>query len=49
MTSISEIFRTFSPEYMDRFGDSIPKDHLKTITAINQCGTEAAGIAAPSA
>jgi predicted Zn-ribbon and HTH transcriptional regulator len=45
MTSISEIFRTFSPEYMDRFGDSIPKDHLKTITAINQCGTEAAGIA----
>ena len=44
MSPISEIFRTFSPEYIDLFGDSIPQEHRKAIDAIVQCRTEAAGI-----
>jgi hypothetical protein len=45
MTAITEIFRTFSPEYIDRFGDSIPQEHRKAMAAIIDCRTEAAGIA----
>jgi hypothetical protein len=45
MATITEIFRTFSPEYIDRYGDAIPQEHLKAINAINQCRTEAAGVA----
>jgi predicted Zn-ribbon and HTH transcriptional regulator len=44
MTTLSEIFRAFTPEYIDRFGDSIPKEHLKAINAINRCRTETAGV-----
>lgn len=44
MTTISEIFRSFAPEYIERFGTAIPNEHLKTIDAIVQCRTEAAGI-----
>ena len=45
MATISEIFRTFSPEYVDRFGDSMPQEHRKAMNAIIGCRTEAAGIA----
>ena len=45
MATISEIFRTFSPEYVDRFGDSMPQEHRKAMNAIIDCRTEAAGIA----
>lgn len=45
MNSISEIFRTFSSEYIGHFGESIPKEHRKAIEAITQCRTEAAGVA----
>jgi hypothetical protein len=45
MTTVSEIFRAFSPEYIDRFGDSIPQEHQKAMNAIMECRTEAAGIA----
>jgi hypothetical protein len=45
MAAITEIFRTFSPEYVDRFGDSIPQEHQKAMAAIIECRTEAAGIA----
>jgi hypothetical protein len=45
MASISEIFRTFSSEYVDRFGDSMPREHRKAMNAIIDCRTEAAGIA----
>ena len=44
MTPINEIFRTFSPEYIERFKDSIPEEHRKAIDAIIQCRTEEAGI-----
>jgi len=45
MAAIPEIFRTHSPEYIDRFGASISKEHRKVINAITQCRTEAAGVA----
>jgi len=45
MTTINDIFRTFGPEYLQRFGDSIPYEHRKTIAAIIECRTQQAGIA----
>lgn len=45
MNSINEIFRTFGPEYVERFGDDMPKDHIKAIEAITVCRTAQAGTA----
>jgi len=44
MTTISEIFRTFAPEYIASFGSSMPQEHKKVMDAIVECRTEAAGI-----
>ena len=35
MTSISEIFQTFGPDYVERFAESMPPEHRKAINAIN--------------
>jgi hypothetical protein len=45
MTSIREIFTTFGPEYLQRYGNRMPKTHRKVIDAIIACRTEACGIA----
>jgi putative transposase/transposase-like zinc-binding protein len=45
MTSINEIFRTFGPEYLQRYANSMPKTHLKVIDAMIACRTEACGLA----
>ena len=45
MTTISEIFRTFGPEYLEHFGDDMPKEHRKVIEAIIRCRTQQAGFA----
>jgi DNA-directed RNA polymerase subunit RPC12/RpoP len=45
MTSINEIFRTFGPEYLQRYANSMPKTHLKVIDAMMACRTEACGLA----
>jgi len=45
MTTLSEIFRTFGPEYVERFGDSMPIEHRKAIDAITACRTKDAGTA----
>ena len=45
MTSINEIFRTFGPEYLQRYANLMPKTHLKAIDAIISCRTEACGLA----
>jgi len=45
MKTINDIFRAFGPEYVDRFGSSMPNQHKKTIEAIIACRTEAAGTA----
>jgi hypothetical protein len=43
MSSIGEIFRTFAPEYLRRFADSMPAEHKKVIDAILACRTEVNG------
>lgn len=45
MTTINEIFSTFGPEYLERFGDDMHREHRKAIGAITSCRTEKAGIA----
>ena len=39
MKTIKEIFQVFGPEYMSRFGDTMPGDHRKVIDAIINCRT----------
>jgi hypothetical protein len=45
MTSINEIVRSFGPEYLQRYANSMPKAHRKAIDAITACRTEVCGIA----
>lgn len=45
MGAIAEIFRSFGPEYLERYGDTMPKDHRKVIDAIIDCRTPATGMA----
>jgi hypothetical protein len=45
MTTINEIFRTFGPEYLERYAQIMPKAHRKVIDAIIDCRTEACGLA----
>jgi len=44
MTTINEIFTTYGPEYIRRFGDHMPRRHLKVINAITRCRTSACGL-----
>jgi hypothetical protein len=44
MTTINEIFKTYGPEYIRRFGDHMPRGHLKVINAITACRTSACGL-----
>ena len=39
MSQISEIFRSFGPEYIQRFGDVMPVEHRKVLNAIIECRT----------
>jgi len=43
MGAIAEIFREFAPEYLRRFGDTMPQEHRKVIDAILLCRTEENG------
>ncbi len=43
MDTINEIFRTYAPEYVSRFGEAIPLEHRKAIDAIINCRTPACG------
>jgi hypothetical protein len=45
MTKINEIFRTFGPEYLERFGQAMPQEHRKAMAAICECRTDSCGIA----
>ncbi len=40
MKTIKEIFQVFGPEYMTRFGDTMPGDHRKVVNAIINCRTD---------
>ncbi len=44
MTTINEIFRTFGPQYLGRYGQTMPKIHRQVIEAIIGCRTEACGL-----
>jgi hypothetical protein len=37
--TINDIFKTYAPEYINRFGELIPSEHLKVIHAIINCRT----------
>jgi hypothetical protein len=39
MGAIGDIFRQFAPEYLRRFGDTMPKEHRKVIEAVVLCRT----------
>lgn len=43
MTPINDIFRTFGPEYLERYSQVMPKTHRKVIEAILACRTEVYG------
>lgn len=45
MGAIAEIFRKFAPEYLRRFGDTMPPEHRKVIDSILLCRTEENGSA----
>lgn len=40
MTTIKDIFQTYAPEYIHRFGEAIPFEHHKVIDAIINCRTD---------
>lgn len=37
--SIQQLFRTYAPAYLERYGDRMPANHKKAIHAICNCGT----------
>jgi len=43
MGTINEIFRTYAPEYITLYGDTMPDEHKKVIAAIINCKTEVNG------
>ena len=43
MTSIREIFTTFGPEYLQRYGNRMPNTHRKVIDAVIACRHVQAG------
>lgn len=44
MRTVNEIFTTYGPEYIQRFGDTMPRGHLKVLNAITACRTSACGL-----
>ena len=45
METIKDIFTTYGPEYIERFGEAMPAEHRKAIHAIINCRTQEYGIA----
>jgi hypothetical protein len=43
MGAINDIFRSYGPQYMETFKDSMPANHLKVIHAIVNCRTQILG------
>jgi hypothetical protein len=43
MDAIQAIFREFGPAYLERFGESVPREHRKVIAAICECRSEGFG------
>jgi Putative transposase/Transposase zinc-binding domain len=43
MIELAEIFRIHGPQYRAKFGDQMPRSHLRAMEAIEHCRTEALG------
>ncbi len=43
MITVADIFRRYGPAYREKFGARMPASHRATMTAIEQCRTEALG------
>jgi hypothetical protein len=43
MGILNDLFRTYGPDYLERYGDTMPAEHRKVIDALCQCRTEAQG------
>jgi Putative transposase/Transposase zinc-binding domain len=43
MTTINDIFRTYAPEYIRQYKDTMPHNHIKVINAIIHCRTQTCG------
>lgn len=43
MSAIQDIFTTYGPEYIEKFGNAMPEQHKKVIDAIINCRTAANG------
>jgi ribosomal protein L37AE/L43A len=43
MVEVAEIFRTHGPEYLAKYGDRMPRNHLRALRQIQQCRTPALG------
>src|SRR4030042_7056538 len=43
MATLKQIFGDYGPEYIERFGDTMPGEHRKVINAIVHCRTEVFG------
>jgi len=41
--TINRIFQAYAPEYIERFGETLPAEHRKVINAIINCRTECCG------
>lgn len=44
MSKIQEIFQTYGPEYVKRYGNNMPSAHRKAIAAIVNCRTGELGM-----
>lgn len=44
MGAIQDIFTQFAPQYLDRYHDRMPKNHIKTLKAILSCRTATCGL-----
>ena len=45
MSAIQEIFAKYGPDYLEKFGNDMPKNHKQVVNAIISCRTESCGIA----
>ena len=43
MIELAEVIRKHSPEYLEKFGDRMPHNHKRALSAIVACRTEAIG------
>ncbi len=43
MPELAEVFRTFGPAYLERFGERMPQSHRRALVDLVLCRTEVMG------